>query len=136
MMDKTMNILVVDDSATMRQLIGLTLKKVKGYQVVEACNGADAVARLVTTPCDLIITDIKMPEMDGLELVRQVRGPLARAELPIIIVTTKGEEAAQQAGLAAGANAYLTKPLFGAKLLELVERFTAGPNGAGVTREG
>lgn len=135
-MEKTTTILVVDDSATMRQLICLTLKKARGCQVVEACNGTDAVARLLSTPCDLLITDLKMPEMDGLELVRHVRGPLGRAELPIIIVTTKGEEAAQQAGLEAGANAYLTKPLFGAKLLELVERFTAAPNGAGVTREG
>ena len=133
-MEKT--ILVVDDSATMRQLIGLTLKKVRGCHVVEAHNGADAVARLGAAPCDLIITDIKMPEMDGLELVRQVRGRPGLAELPIIIVTTKGEEAAQQAGLEAGANAYLTKPLFGAKLLDLVERFTAAPSGAGVTREG
>jgi CheY-like chemotaxis protein len=133
--ERPRTILVVDDSTTMRQLIGLTLKKVKGYQVVEACNGADAVARLASTPCDLLITDLKMPEMDGLELVRHVRGALGRRDLPIIIVTTKGEEAAQQEGLEAGANAYLTKPLFGAKLLELVERFTAGPNGAGVSQE-
>ena len=133
-MEKT--ILVVDDSATMRQLLTLTLRKAKGYQVVEAANGAEALARLISAPCDLIVTDIKMPEMDGLELVRHVRGPLGRKDLPIIIVTTKGEEAAQQAGLEAGANAYLTKPLFGAKLLDLVERFTAAPSGAGVTREG
>ncbi len=127
-------ILVVDDSATMRQLIGLTLKKVKGCQVVEAPNGLDAVARLGSGSFDLIITDIKMPEMDGLELVRHVRGPLGRPELPIIIVTTKGEEGMRDAGLQAGANAYLTKPLSGAQLVDLVERLTA-PNGAG-GREG
>jgi two-component system chemotaxis response regulator CheY len=133
-MEKT--ILVVDDSATMRQLIGLTLKKVKGCHVVEAQNGVDAVGRLGAGAFDLIITDIKMPEMDGLELVRQVRGPLGHAALPIIIVTTKGEEATRDAGLQAGANAYLTKPLSGVQLVDLVERLTAAPNGAGAGREG
>jgi two-component system chemotaxis response regulator CheY len=133
-MEKT--ILVVDDSATMRQLIGLTLKKVKGCHVVEAQNGVDAVARLGGGAFDLIITDIKMPEMDGLELVRQIRGPLGHTELPIIIVTTKGEEATRDAGLQAGANAYLTKPLSGVQLVDLVERLTAAPNGDGAGREG
>ena len=133
-MEKT--ILVVDDSATMRQLIGLTLKKVKGCQVVEAQNGVDAVARLGAGAFDLVITDIKMPEMDGLELVRHVRGPLGLSELPIIIVTTKGEEGARDAGLRAGANAYLTKPLSGVQLVDLVERLTAAPSGAGAGREG
>ncbi len=129
-------ILVVDDSATMRQLIGLTLKKVQGCHVVEAQDGAEAVARLGDGPCDLIITDIKMPEMDGLELVRHVRGPLGMCELPIIIVTTKGEEGARDQGLRAGANAYLTKPLSGVQLVDLVHRLTAGANGSGERREG
>ena len=129
-------ILVVDDSATMRQLIGLTLKKVEGCRLVEAQNGAAAVARLGAGPFDLIITDLKMPEMDGLELVRQVRGPLGLPELPIIIITTKDEDEAREAGLRAGANACLTKPLSGVQLMDLVERLTAAPHGAGAGREG
>ena len=132
-MEKT--ILVVDDSATMRQLIDLTLKKIRGCHVVEAQNGVDAVARLRAGIFDLIITDIKMPEMDGLELVGHVRGPLGLSELPIVIVTTKGEEEARDAGLRAGANAYLTKPLSGVQLVDLVERLTAAPSGAGAGRE-
>ena len=129
-------ILVVDDSATMRQLIGLTLRKVKGCRVLEAPNGAEAAARLGSGSIDLIITDIKMPEMDGLELVRRVRGPLGLPDLPIIIVTAKGEEGARDEGLRAGANAYLTKPLLGVQLVDLVERLTAAPSGAGARREG
>jgi two-component system, chemotaxis family, chemotaxis protein CheY len=129
-------ILVVDDSATMRQLIGLTLKKVPGCRVVEAANGAEAVTRLGGGPADLVITDINMPEMNGLELVRHVRGPLGQRDLPIIVVTTKGDDGARDAGLQAGANAYLTKPLSGALLISLVEQLTAPAGKAGVRKEG
>ena len=135
-MEHDKRILVVDDSATMRQLIGLTLRKVKGCSVVEAENGVEAVARLGNGAFDLVITDIKMPEMDGLELVRHVRGPLGLQEVPIIIVTTKGEESARDAGLEAGANAYLTKPLSGAHLVDLVEQWTAPTRAAVAVREG
>ena len=77
-----------------------------------------------------------MPEMDGLELVRHVRGPLGLSELPSIIVTTKGEEMARGAARRAGANADLTKPLSGVQLVDLVERLAAAPSGAGAGREG
>jgi len=135
-MEKDLRILVVDDSATMRQLIGLTLRKIPGCRVTEAGNGVEAVARLGAGPFDLIVTDIKMPEMDGLELVRRLRGPLGLREIPIIVVTTKGEEDARDAGLRAGASAYLTKPLSGAHLVDLVHQWTAPAPVAGAVREG
>lgn len=135
-MEREKRILVVDDSATMRQLIALTIRKVRGCRVVEAADGAEAVARLGGGPMDLIITDLKMPRMNGLELVEHVRGPLGLREVPIIIVTTKGEEDARDAGLRAGANAYLTKPLSCTHLLGLVEQWTAPAPVAGAVREG
>ncbi len=111
--------LVVDDSATMRQLITLTLRKIKGCEIVEATNGAEAVAHLSSHPVDLVIADIKMPEMDGLQLIAHIRGVL-KSTVSIIVVTTKGEEADRDKCLKAGANAYLTKPMSGASLLQLI----------------
>jgi len=111
--------LVVDDSATMRQLITLTLRKMKGCEIVEVANGAEAVAHLSSHPVDLVITDIKMPEMDGLQLIAHIRGVL-KSTVSIIVVTTKGEEKDRDECLKAGANAYLPKPMSGASLLQLI----------------
>jgi two-component system chemotaxis response regulator CheY len=116
------NVLVVDDSATMRQLLALTLKKVRGCQVVEACQGREAADKLSRHPFDLVITDINMPEMDGLALVGHIR-EVMKLSLPIVIVTTNGEEGARDQGLRKGANAYLTKPISGETLVRLVQGF-------------
>ncbi len=113
-------ILVVEDSATMRLLLSLNLKKVKGCQVVEASEGKDAVDKLSRRPFDLVITDINMPGMNGLELVGHIREVL-KLSLPVVIVTTKGEEGARDIGMQKGASAYLTKPISGEALVKLVE---------------
>lgn len=121
------NILVVDDSATMRQLLCLTLKKVKGYQVVEASQGKEAADKLSHQPFDLAIVDIMMPEMDGLELVSHIRNVL-KLSLPIVMVTTRGEEGVRDQALQRGASAYVTKPISGEGLAKLVqELLPAGP---------
>jgi CheY-like chemotaxis protein len=117
----TKTFLVVDDSATMRQLICLTLKRVKGCQVVEAQDGAEAAAMLRSGSFDLVIADIKMPNMDGLTLVKHIRQDLKLTDLPVVIITTKGEDGDRDEGLRAGASAYLTKPLSGPMLLQLIE---------------
>ncbi|MFQ5882189.1 MAG: response regulator [Candidatus Methylomirabilales bacterium] len=117
----TKTFLVVDDSATMRQLITLTLKRMKGCEVVEAADGTEAAARLRSETFDLVITDIKMPQMDGLQLVRHIRQDLKLQDLPVVVITTKGEDGDRDAGLQAGANAYLTKPLSGPMLIQLIE---------------
>ena len=77
------NLLVVDDSATARMLISLTLKKGVGYNILEAADGTEAVTRLESGQIDLVLTDVKMPKMDGLELITYIRvHTLARPELP------------------------------------------------------
>jgi len=119
---ETKTFLVVDDSATMRQLICLTLRRVKGCQVVEAQDGVEAAALLRSGSFDLVIADIKMPNMDGLALVKHIRQDLKLTDLPVVIITTKGEDGDRDEGLRAGANAYLTKPLSGPMLLQLIER--------------
>ena len=103
-------ILLTDDSTIMRMVISLHLKRFTGAQITEAVNGREALARLTQEPFDLLITDINMPEMTGIELVRHVRTGLNSA-IPIIIITTKGEIKDRELGMQLGANRYLTKPV-------------------------
>lgn len=113
------NLLVVDDSATTRMLITITLKKEASYRITEARDGTEAMSKLEREPFDMVVTDINMPNMNGLELIAQVRAK--HKELPIIVITTQGEEGDRDRGLAQGANAYLTKPISAPKLLALVK---------------
>jgi two-component system chemotaxis response regulator CheY len=103
--------LVVEDSPTMRQLIVFALNRIRGLTVVEANDGVDALRKLAGQPLDIIITDINMPIMDGLKLVRRVRSDEALKGIPIVIITTEGAEEDRQRALALGASAYITKPI-------------------------
>jgi len=118
----TKNLLVVDDSATTRMLISLTLGKSPSYQIVEASNGAEAVEKLGSQSVDIVLTDINMPKMTGLELISYIRSSHSSPTLPIIVITTRGEEEARDRGLALGANAYLCKPISGTQLQETVKK--------------
>jgi two-component system chemotaxis response regulator CheY len=91
-----------------------------GIVVTEAVNGQDAVEKLKKDDIDLIITDINMPEMDGTQLVKWVRESFNK-DLPIIIVTTEGEEKEIEEGKLLGANAYITKPVKGQELKETIQ---------------
>lgn len=117
----TKNLLVVDDSATTRMLISLTLKKEGVYRIVEVANGREAVDKLSAEPVDCVLTDINMPQMNGLDLISYIRSQHRQPKLPIIVITTQGEEESRDKGMAQGANAYLTKPISGAKLVSLVK---------------
>ena len=103
--------LVVEDSPTMRQLIVFALRRIRGLEVVEADDGVDALRKLAASKLDIILTDINMPIMDGLKLVKRVRSDEALKDIPIIIITTEGAEEDRQRALALGANAYITKPI-------------------------
>jgi CheY-like chemotaxis protein len=117
----TKNLLVVDDSATTRMLISLTLKREGVYRIVEVSNGREAVDKLSVEPVDCVLTDINMPQMNGLDLISYIRSQHREPKLPIIVITTQGEEEARDRGMAQGANAYLTKPISGPKLVSLVK---------------
>jgi len=117
----TKNLLVVDDSATTRMLISLTLKKEGVYRIVEVSNGREAVDKLSVESVDCVLTDINMPQMNGLDLISYIRSQYREPKLPIIVITTQGEEEARDKGMAQGANAYLTKPISGPKLVSLVK---------------
>jgi CheY-like chemotaxis protein len=102
-------VLVVDDSDTIRRMLRWVLQPV-GVRVLEAANGALALGILEREPVDLVVADLNMPVMDGIELTRSVRALPALAEIPIVMLTTERRDIDVQAALKAGANAYLTKP--------------------------
>ncbi|NVJ28698.1 response regulator, partial [Myxococcus sp. AM011] len=101
-------ILVVDDSPLTRELISNLLEAV-GYDTVMAADGADALDALEGAPVDLVVTDLEMPGMDGLELTRRLKGHPTMARMPVVILTTRGGEEDRRRGLAAGADGYITK---------------------------
>jgi len=117
-------ILIVDDSATVRQLIRMVLGKRSGFAFSEAADGLQALDKLSKEVFDLLITDINMPNLDGLGLIRAVRGEM-KSFLPIIIVTTRGLEKDRDRGMELGATAYVTKPVDATALLRTVETLLA-----------
>jgi two-component system chemotaxis response regulator CheY len=115
-------VLVVEDSPTMRQLIVFALKRIRGFQIVEANDGVDGLKKLSADKFDLILTDINMPIMDGLKLVSMVRNDPNYKETPIIIITTEGATEDRERALALGANEYITKPIQTMQILETVKK--------------
>jgi two-component system, chemotaxis family, chemotaxis protein CheY len=117
--------LIVDDSATMRQLLIMAVRKLDGIgplTLVEAVDGKDGFEKFQTAQFDLVMTDIKMPNMTGLELVGKLRDELGNRTVPIIIISTKGEESDIQRGLSLGANEYLLKPISTMRLKEVITK--------------
>jgi two-component system, chemotaxis family, chemotaxis protein CheY len=112
--------LVVDDSGTMRQLITMTLKKMGCKSISDAPNGRVGLEKLEGGLPDVVLTDIDMPEMNGLEFIELARQKYAT--LPIVILSTHGDDATRDKGLILGANDYLTKPLSGTKLMDVLEK--------------
>lgn len=118
------SVLVVDDCATTRRLVGLYLKQ-KGYVPIQAENGLHALEKLAHERVDLIITDMNMPQMDGVALTRMVKQDRAYGTIPVLMLTTEDAEQERKNGLAAGAAAYLTKPVSQERLIEEVRRLLA-----------
>ena len=114
-------ILTVDDAATMRKMVAFTLKDA-GYEVLEAIDGCDALNVLKDRSVDVIITDLNMPNMDGIELTRQLRALPAFARTPIILLTTESDPAKKMAGRAAGATGWIVKPFNQEQLLAIVAK--------------
>ena len=106
-----LNALVVEDSPMMRQLLVFALSRVKQLRVTEADDGVDGLRKLAGGQFDIILTDINMPIMDGLKLVKRVRTDPIHKDVPIVIITTESAEEDRQRALSLGANAYITKPI-------------------------
>lgn len=114
-------ILTVDDASTMRKLIVFTLGGA-GHKVLEAADGVAALATLKQTPLDLIISDLNMPRMNGLELTRKIRELPQCSKTPILIVTTESEANVKAQARQAGATGWIVKPFEPAQLLAVVQR--------------
>jgi two-component system chemotaxis response regulator CheY len=117
---RRLNALVVEDSPPMRKMIVFALSRIRELSVVEADDGVDALRRLAGTKFDIIITDINMPILDGLKLVKRLRADETYQDVPIIIITTEGAAEDRQRALALGANAYITKPIQAQQVISLV----------------
>lgn len=113
-------ILVVDDSETVRQVLQLTLSKA-GFDVVEAEDGVDAYSKLSDQPVDMIVTDLNMPNMDGLELIKKIRQEGEYRFTPIVMLTTESSEEKKKAGREAGASGWIVKPFKPEQLLKVVK---------------
>lgn len=107
-----MKIMVVDDCKTTRKLLGHYLKS-RGYQVVFAENGLDALEKLGADSVNMIITDMNMPYMDGMELIKTLRSDSTWSEIPILMVTTENDGIEKERALELGANGYIVKPVSG-----------------------
>jgi two-component system chemotaxis response regulator CheY len=113
-------ILTVDDSASIRQMVRFTLADA-GYSVIEAVDGNDALGKL-TGPVNLVITDLNMPNLDGIGLIRKVRANPACKGIPIVMLTTESQEARKLEGKSAGATGWIVKPFAAQQLLAVVKR--------------
>jgi two-component system chemotaxis response regulator CheY len=113
-------ILTVDDSASVRQMVKYTLAEA-GYSILEAVDGKDALAKLAA-PVNLVITDLNMPNLDGIGLIRSVRANPRWKGIPIIMLTTESHETRKQEGRAAGATGWIVKPFTTQQLLSVVKK--------------
>ncbi len=113
------NILIVDDSPSIRQMVELTLKTAS-YAVTTAVDGQDALDQCKSKRFDFVLTDQNMPRMDGLTLIKNLRGMAAYARTPIIVLTTEAGDDMKAKGKAAGATGWMVKPFDPAKLLAVV----------------
>ncbi len=115
-------ILVVDDSATMRRMLVATLRSMGDVRFEEAGSGLEAIERLAVGVVDLVVLDLNMPDMHGLEVLRFVRTHPSFADLPVVILTTRGDGESRQSALREGATLYLTKPFSPDTLVPEVSR--------------
>jgi two-component system chemotaxis response regulator CheY len=115
-------IMTVDDSVAMRQLVSATLTHA-GYDVLQAANGREALQLATEQAVDLVITDVNMPQMDGIALVRELRALTAYRHKPLLFLTTESSAARKLEGREAGATGWMIKPFNGERLLATIGRF-------------
>jgi two-component system chemotaxis response regulator CheY len=119
-------VLVVDDSPTMRQMVAFTLTSA-GYQVVEAGNGKEAVGKVNGgAKPDLVVTDLNMPEMDGITLIKEIRKMAALKFTPILMLTTEASDDKKKAGQAAGATGWIVKPFNPEQMMAVIKKVLPG----------
>lgn len=114
--------LVVEDSKTMRNMLAESLLRIPGMEVIEADNGLAGIRALAAAQFDLVLTDVNMPVMDGLKLVRHVRGDPRHEKTPIVVITTENAPNDRDRAMALGANAYIEKPIQAPRVISAVKK--------------
>jgi two-component system chemotaxis response regulator CheY len=114
-------IMIVDDSASLRSVVGIALRGA-GYDVLEAADGTDALKKLTGQKVHLIISDVNMPNMDGITLVKEIKQLAAYKFTPIVMLTTESKDSRKAEGQAAGAKAWVLKPFNPPQLLAVVQK--------------
>jgi two-component system chemotaxis response regulator CheY len=114
-------IMVVDDSISIRQVVGIALKQA-GYDVIEGVDGKDALAKLTGQKVNLIISDVNMPNMDGISFVRELKTRPAYKFTPVLMLTTESQDTKKAEGKAAGATGWIVKPFDPEKLISVIHR--------------
>ncbi len=114
-------IITVDDSTSVRQMVSFTLKDA-GYEVLEAVDGKDALSKLSGGSVHMVITDLNMPNLDGIGLIRELRANPNYKFTPIVMLTTESQDSKKQEGKAAGATGWIVKPFKPEQLLAVVKK--------------
>jgi two-component system chemotaxis response regulator CheY len=124
-------ILVVDDSPTIRRMVQAALAPVAGVSFVEAGSGLQAIEVLAVRPVAVVVLDLNMPDMHGLDVLKFLRSHDTYSDLPVVILTTRGDDTSREAALKAGATAYLTKPFAPGVLASTVSGLLNSANAQG-----
>lgn len=124
------NVLIVDDSPTMRKMVAVSLGALPNVAILEASSGLEAIEQIALAPVALMVLDLNMPDMHGLEVLEFVRKHRAYREVPVIVLTTRGDEMSRDAALAAGASRYVTKPFSPQLLAEQARELLFGAAGS------
>ena len=123
-------ILVVDDSKVMREMIVACLRGEPGLRFTHAASGLEAIERLSLARFDLVFLDLNMPDIGGYEVLEFVRAQDTTRDVPIVVVTTRGDESSRERALTAGASRFMTKPFEPAQILEELRSLTKGRSSA------
>lgn len=118
-------ILVVDDSPTIRRMMITSLRSLNDLEVFESSNGLEAIERLTLAPVDMLFLDLNMPDIHGIEVIEFVRGQQVYKDLPICVVTTRGDSISRNQALNAGADVYLTKPFTPEEIVDQARKLLA-----------
>ena len=118
-------ILIVDDSATIRKMVRSSLRQLADAEFVEAGNGLEAIEQIALGPVSLIILDLNMPDMHGVDVLKFLRRHQGWSDVPVVVLTTRGDETSRETAIAAGASEYLTKPFAPQVLLEAARTLLA-----------
>jgi two-component system, chemotaxis family, chemotaxis protein CheY len=119
-------ILIVDDSPTIRKMVRASLKPLDSFDFVEATNGLEAIEQVALGPVALMILDLNMPDMHGVDVLRFLRNHPRSREVPVVVLTTRGDDSSRDAAMSAGATQYLTKPFVPQALLSAAQDLLRG----------